>query len=150
MKRVPIKRKTPLRAKPLALKKRVAKKARKPSRTSLKRKADTLFSLYIRKRDGHCLKCGATTNLQCSHLIRRENLAHRWDPKAAFTLCYKCHICWWHKEPLDANMWIAENFPDMNLYYWDHKEDVQTEAVDYEKLISQLERLLEKGTTNAK
>ncbi len=104
-------------------------------RRKLKKQADKLFALFIRKRDGRCLKCGTRTNLQCSHLIRRENLAHRWDEKAAFTLCYKCHIHWWHKDIGDAWMWLSENYPEMNLYYWDHKEDIQTEPVNYEAII---------------
>lgn len=69
--------------------KRVTLKKKKTSVT----KADKLFSEWIRKRDGKCVKpgCGATERLQCSHFWPRKVSATRFDPENCDTLCYTCH-----------------------------------------------------------
>jgi 5-methylcytosine-specific restriction endonuclease McrA len=80
-------------------------------RKKMVKKLDTLFSAYIRKRDGKCLKCLRTDTLQCCHLASRKNLAGRWNDKNAITLCYSCHIFWAHKEPIDFTNWVKKNYP---------------------------------------
>ena len=81
-------------------------------RKKLTKKLDTLFSLWIRKRDKHCLKCFRTDTLQCSHISSRKSLAGRWNDKNAITLCYACHIYWRHKEPVEAAEWLKTNYPE--------------------------------------
>jgi hypothetical protein len=54
-------------------------------------KADTLFSLYIRKRDGKCQNCGSTEALQCSHHVTRGVRAVRWHDLNAVAHCAPCH-----------------------------------------------------------
>lgn len=75
------------------------------------RAVDTLFSKYIRKRDGKCQRCGTIENLQCSHVLPRTFISVRWNPENAITLCYRCHIYWWHKYPHDAVEWFDEKWP---------------------------------------
>jgi hypothetical protein len=53
--------------------------------------ADTKFSEEIRKRDGKCLRCNGTENLQCSHFWSRQHSSTRFDFKNCITLCYSCH-----------------------------------------------------------
>lgn len=55
------------------------------------KKADTLFSRYIRSRDGKCVRCGRIENLQCSHFWPRAISSTRYDPDNCDTLCYACH-----------------------------------------------------------
>ena len=61
-------------------------------------KVDTLFSKWIRSRDGwKCQRCGGeyeppTRALHCSHYYRRGIHATRYDPENALALCYGCHI----------------------------------------------------------
>lgn len=105
---------------------------------SSKKKADDIFSLIVRARDGKCLRCGTTKNLQCAHVINRDHLAHRWDKKSCLTLCYGCHIHWWHKEPLEAHEWLKEKYPDVFAYYWQHKQDILEKPIDYKSLIRNL------------
>jgi len=62
----------------------------RPKRTTLRRKADALFSLYVR-RNGYCERCGATEGLQCSHYISRSYYAVRFNPLNAECLCMRCH-----------------------------------------------------------
>lgn len=66
-------------------------------RTRLKKKvtsvtkADSLFSKWVRERDGKCVRCGKTTNLQASHFWPRAWSSTRFDPENVDSLCYGCH-----------------------------------------------------------
>lgn len=56
----------------------------------LKKKADTLFSLYIRKRDGMvCVTADSSCKgcMQASHLLKRSYYDIRWDEKNVFCSC---------------------------------------------------------------
>ena len=87
----------------LSLSRKKEKKANSPSK--LRKDLDTIFSQYIRRRDKVCRKCGTNQNLQNSHIMSRVSQNLRWDERNAMTLCYKCHLCWWHKEILEAAEW---------------------------------------------
>lgn len=54
-------------------------------------RADKEHSKFIRTRDGKCVRCGKTENLQCSHFWARSNSATRYDDENCDTLCYACH-----------------------------------------------------------
>lgn len=80
-------------------------------RMPLKRELDRLCRELVFRRDGHrCRKCGATKRLQWSHVHSRRLLSLRWDPMNSMCLCVRCHLFWWHKEPLEAAAWFAETF----------------------------------------
>ena len=87
------------------------------------KKLDVIFSKFIRGRDGKCLRCGKTENLQCSHISSRKSLSGRWNDKNAIALCYACHFYFWHKEPILAAEWLKENYPE---YYEEGKRVKQT------------------------
>jgi len=72
------------------------------------KKLDKLFSEYIRKRDGKCLKCGKKTNLQTAHIHSRRHFNTRWDETNAVTLCVRCHLFWAHKEPVEFTEWVKK------------------------------------------
>jgi hypothetical protein len=67
-------------------------------------KADELFSIYIRSRDGWCCqRCGGNfglptkgdknrSGLHCSHFHGRKAESTRFDPRNCDALCYGCHI----------------------------------------------------------
>lgn len=59
---------------------------------SLKKKADVLMSLYIRKRDKRCVLCGTTLKLQCGHLISRRKNSVRWDDVNCNCQCWGCNL----------------------------------------------------------
>lgn len=83
-------------------------------RKKLTKKLDKLFSAWIRKRDGHCLKCGRLDGgLQCSHIAGRRSLAGRWNEKNAITLCYSCHLRWAHQNPISFAAWLQETLPEV-------------------------------------
>ncbi len=111
-----------------------AKKAKSPS--VLKKQCDVLFSKVIRLRDGKCLKCGTTENLQCAHIASRKHLAGRWESDNALTLCYRCHIHWAHKEPIEFSEWVKENYYEM----WTEAGSVTARLFkpNYELILDQL------------
>lgn len=106
---------------------------------TLKRKADTLFSKYIR-RSGRCAKCGSThKKLDCSHVIPRGNFTLRYHPYNAIPLCHACHRFWWHSNPLDATEWFKQKYPDRYEYLIKHKNKItKLTRDDYEDLIKLL------------
>lgn len=65
---------------------------KKPSRKTLVKKADSIFSKYIKERDQRCVNCGATSNLQCGHLFTRTNYSTRWDEINAYCQCAGCNM----------------------------------------------------------
>lgn len=101
------------------LKKKATERARKRYQTDAKyrkksntmRQLDRIYSIYIRKRDGVCVKCGTMDNLQCSHILPRTYQSVRWHPDNAIALCVKHHIYWWHKYPHEAVEWFDSIYP---------------------------------------
>lgn len=92
-------RKGPYPLKTLRTAKRSKRSAKKKERVVKTSTADTSFSLFIRKRDGKCLRCGTTENLTCSHYWGRGNSSTRFDPLNCITLCQGpysngCHDEW--------------------------------------------------------
>ena len=64
-------------------------------------KADRLFSLYVRQRDGKCRRCHKSDRtLQCHHLISRTYRKVRFEPDNGVALCFGCHKYLTHR-PLD-------------------------------------------------
>lgn len=67
-------------------------------------RADTMFSKYIRLRDGKCMRCGRVGSkdkgglpilgLQCSHYFGRGRESTRFDPTNCDALCFGCHQIW--------------------------------------------------------
>ncbi|KKM76236.1 hypothetical protein LCGC14_1382140 [marine sediment metagenome] len=52
---------------------------------------DTLFSRYIRLRDGACQRCG-NPNTQTAHCHGRGRKSTRWDESNCCALCMGCHV----------------------------------------------------------
>ena len=76
-------------------------------------KADKIFSLYIRTRDGwRCKRCKTqymppTSALQCSHFQGRGKEATRFDEENADALCYGCHQ-YFTSHPAEHYLWQVE------------------------------------------
>lgn len=72
--------------------------------------ADALFSLYIRRRDGACIRCGRVDNLQCAHIISRSYKAIRTNEMNAVALDRSCHVYFTHR-PLEWVDYIEFRVP---------------------------------------
>lgn len=66
---------------------------------------DHLFSKLIRA-SGVCVKCGATSGLQCAHILSRRYANTRFDPQNAVPLCARCHVFFTHR-PLEWEEWVV-------------------------------------------
>ena len=76
------------------------KKAKKPTRSKLVQKADSIFSTYVRLRDSNnkgivtCPLCWAKIprkKAQNMHFITRSCWLYRYDEDNCFAWCYKCN-----------------------------------------------------------
>lgn len=73
---------------------------KKPSRKTLVKNLDTIFSTYIRRKDAiddiaTCVTCGKQDHykkLQCGHFMSRSNYSTRWDENNVGVQCYGCNI----------------------------------------------------------
>ena len=76
------------------------KKVKKPSRSSLVKKLDTEFSIYIRRRfavgnKASCFTCDKVdewNKLQCGHFQSRRHYATRWDENNCQVQCVGCNV----------------------------------------------------------
>lgn len=57
-----------------------------------KKKAWVAFSLYIRKRDGKCVTCGSTVQLQAGHFIAGRHNSVLFDELNCHAQCYGCNV----------------------------------------------------------
>lgn len=107
---------------------------KKPPVKKLRDKADRLWSLLIRQRDGVCQRCGRGREeivLQAAHVISRRYKAIRWDERNGIALCMGCHH-WGHKQPVEFDWWVQD------LIGKDVYETLRAEALDY---VGELKRL---------
>jgi len=84
------------------------KRVRLPKLSTLMRKADSLFSQFIRARDKKCVLCGTVKNLTAGHLIKRGKKSVRFDENNVNCLCSGCnykdnfehdlYVSWWLRE----------------------------------------------------
>jgi hypothetical protein len=81
----------------------------KDNRKKLILEADKLWSSIIRNRDGKCIYCDGTINLNAHHIFtkgRHGNL--RWIVDNGVTLCAKCHTFGVHINPAPYMLRIIE------------------------------------------
>lgn len=123
-----------------------SKKKKKPSRTALKKKADTLFSKLIRLH-GKChakgldhIKCKGV--LQCAHIVGRSNMTLRWDENNALCLCQAHHFWYTEREWMWIRDFIPKNFPKQYKYVDFMRHEIRT-YIDYDEVIAELEKRLD-------
>jgi len=63
------------------------------NRQKLIKKADIIFSSYIRLRDKGkpCCTCGNVLPLECGHFISRKHMATRWTETNSHGQCIECN-----------------------------------------------------------
>lgn len=126
--------------------KKVTKK-KKPSRKSLVKKLDTVVSLYIRKRDGACVICGAVEQLTNGHLFSRAAYSTRWLELNCHGSCWGCN----YRHEFDfypyQNWFVKkygqEVYDDLHRQYrttkkW-HNSDLEALIIEYSEKLKSLE-----------
>ena len=100
-------------------------------------KADKAFSLYIRLRDGKCVRCGRRgeedkdgnpiIGLQCSHYFGRANENTRFNEANCDSLCFGCHEFWGSRNHEDYRKFKIKQlgekgFDDLVIQAYLHKK----------------------------
>lgn len=78
---------------------------------------DNLFRQVILAKYGNrCIRCNSGKHVQVSHIIPKklEYRSLRWHPDNAIPLCRRCHLYWWHRDPLGVIDWLIENGFDLD------------------------------------
>jgi 5-methylcytosine-specific restriction endonuclease McrA len=103
------------------------------------KRADKLFSKYVRARDGACLNCGSIEFLQAAHIISRSYKSIRVNPDNCVCLCRSCHVMFTHK-PLEWEAWVEARFPGR----WDRlrRQALKYERVDWKAELESLRGLV--------
>lgn len=124
---------------------------KRSERDKLKEKLWNLCKEYVRKRDNCiCQKCHrfvSGSNCETSHVIPKShgNIL-KFDKNNLKILCHNCHFHWWHKNPLEAQAWFAEKFPDRYEYLMQRKEEhMKLTVIWLEEKIEEYKKLIEQG-----
>ena len=86
-----------------------------------KNELDRLLREACFMRDkNRCRKCGMTATLAPAHIFSKGHYRkQRWNLLNVITLCYRHHIHWAHREPLEFSEWIkkelGEDFEKLKL-----------------------------------
>ncbi len=117
---------------------------KEPKKSYYIKKADTLFSLYWRKKIGYCEKCHKEEGLQLAHIITRDCKKLRYEPKNKFVLCGGCHLFWAHKKPLEFAEFVKLKKGE-EVYRWLIAESNKLEPLAvsfYKEIIAKLTELI--------
>lgn len=130
-----LRRSNPAKKKPARTKSRPQAK-----RTTLRRKADALFSLYVR-RGGRCEAAGykqmrCSSQLQCAHIVSRRYLAVRYTPLNAIAMCAGHHK-FFTEHPLEWDVFV-ENLLGLEPYKELRRLALKGGLPDYAAVISEL------------
>ena len=76
-----------------------------------------LLKEAVFERDGHrCVRCGSTKRLSPSHIYPKGKYRKlEFEPTNILTLCYACHLHFWHKNPVEAWEWLKDYMPKEDL-----------------------------------
>ena len=119
------------------------KKPKKLTRKVLIKKLDELIKTKAKIRDKYiCQRCGKKvegSNAHGSHVIPvSAGNKLRWDIQNIKTLCYHCHINWWHKNPVEAGEWFKIKFMNRWLYLQANRGMIKYKDFELEKLYEEL------------
>jgi hypothetical protein len=117
---------------------------KKPSRITLKNKADRLWSEIIRSK-GKCEVCGLE-RVQSHHIIGRRNLTLRYELRNGVALCPLHHtlgIESAHQDPLWFQDWMMKNRRSDLNYLLLKRMELSTQ-IDYGAIIEKLKEEYEK------
>ena len=120
--------------------------AKKVTRTSLIKKLDTVFSIYIRRRYAvndiaECVTCGKKehwSKLQCGHFMSRKHMATRWNENNCQVQCAGCNVFRYGEQYL-FSQYLGNNLSEE--LYIKSKQIVKFTNVELIELIEHYEQL---------
>jgi len=125
---------------------------RKPSRKTIIKKLDTIFSKYIRLKDADfkgnciCVTCGRSyywKEIQAGHFISRKHYSTRWDERNVKPQCYSCNVMRYGEQYKYSKYLGIELSEDLlNLSYKIVKfsnPELMEMTLTYNKLVQELE-----------
>lgn len=129
---------------PLPFGKPEARKKKKRSAKALRREANGLLhKIVCNGKD--CARggdCGG--NLQTSHILPKGQYKNlQWEPLNCLPMCYRHHLNWWHKNPIEAKDWFADTFPARYVWLQEHKNEVRRTR-NIQEVVDELKQMLEK------
>jgi hypothetical protein len=84
--------------------------------SKLKKTADSVFSVWIRKRDKRCVTCDSKENLQCGHYISRSCNQLRYDEVNCNAQCVACNV--FKRGAMDVYALYLERKYGPEILYW--------------------------------
>ena len=126
----------------------------KPSRKTLVKKLDAVFSEYIRRRYAkndiaECVTCGKKDHwkkLQAGHFMSRKHYSTRWDERNVEVQCNACNV-FRYGEQYKFSLYLGKELSD-ELYLKSH-QTVKFSNIDLQDMIDVYkEKLMNLGKTN--
>jgi len=125
---------------------------RKPSRKTIVKKLDAIFSKYVRLKDADfkgnciCVTCGRSyywKEIQAGHFISRKHYSTRWDERNVKPQCYSCNVMRYGEQYKYSKYLGIELSEDLlNLSYKIVKfsnPELMEMTLTYNKLVQELE-----------
>ena len=109
----------------------------KTKRRKLKDKLEKIVKKIIKERDEYtCQKCGKIvqgSNCHASHIIPVSRSGRlEFDIVNIKVLCMRCHLYWYHRNPIEAAEWVKKKFPKRLEYLQERLLEPVRPIKDYE------------------
>jgi 5-methylcytosine-specific restriction endonuclease McrA len=119
-------------------------KIKRLNRSKIIKKLVDIAKTQAKIRDNYtCQKCGKKvegSNAHGSHVIPvSAGNKLKWDIQNIKTLCYHCHINWWHKNPIESGEWFKAKFPKRWKYLEENKGIKIFKTFELKTLLQQME-----------
>lgn len=120
------------------------KTPKKLNRSKIIEKLVNHAKLQAKIRDNYtCQHCGKKvtgSDAHGSHVIPvSAGNKLKWDVQNIKTLCYHCHINWWHKNPTESGEWFKTKFPERWAYLQKNKGIKIYKTFELQDLLNQLD-----------
>lgn len=104
-----------------------------------------LHEACVLRDGGKCVRCGRTTTLQASHIYPKGTYQRmRYLLINLKTLCYRCHLFFWHKHPVAAAEWLKTALPAKRLKKLKELSQQTLPPLNYEEIKKTLEKEIAK------
>ena len=128
------------------------KTAKKPTRSKLVKKLDTVFSQYIRRSNADnngyctCVTCNKTFHwkeIQAGHFMSRKHYSIRWDERNVKPQCVGCNV-YRYGLAYEFSLFLGSELA--NVLYLQSKELVKFTNYELEDMINDYSEKLKKLT----